>query len=482
MGANDGAGDAPLTFAQVELGGLLVGIAAEHVVRALPRPAGLARLPSSHDAIEGVFSHDGAAVPLVDLRRWMHDAPAREGAAPHAMVLQAGGRLVGLAADAIRGLVRLPRARIRQVQHDDAPDALFHSVATLDDGVSLISLLDPLRLMTLARAWTQGGGDAAGEILAGGGSTGGHAATPLQALLRIGAATVAVPATQVGEVIKLPPVQVLDLGDSAVAGMLQWRGAHVPVLSAARALDLEGAADSQLLLVLADHGRAVALPVNEVLAVRSLPAAAIEPAAGIGLDGRGLFSGLVCLDDGTRVLMLDSGAVLDAYAAPGLAGDAAGRSGSTAGSDGFEAQAHIVFDIGVQWAVPMSVLHEIAPCPADFQPAPANERAVAGTCEWRGRPLPVLDLRAGDARTAAPQRMMVVRHEGRAAGLLVEDVVALLPAHSATATQFSVAGGGAVRMITVGQAPQRKSYRVIDLASLPFFAQAGEESATPLSA
>jgi hypothetical protein len=49
--------------------------------------------------------------------------------------------------DAIRSLVRLPRSCVRKVHHDDAQYGFFHSVATLDDGESLISLVDPLRLM-----------------------------------------------------------------------------------------------------------------------------------------------------------------------------------------------------------------------------------------------------------------------------------------------------------------------------------------------
>jgi chemotaxis signal transduction protein len=63
--------DDRISFAQIELAGMMVVIESVHVMLALDRPPTLTRLPRSHAAIDGVFSHDGQVVPLVDLRKWL---------------------------------------------------------------------------------------------------------------------------------------------------------------------------------------------------------------------------------------------------------------------------------------------------------------------------------------------------------------------------------------------------------------------------
>jgi len=471
---NDRGHDPVLTFAQVEVGNMLIGIQSEYVVRALPRPRELARLPRSHGAIEGVFRSAGQVIPLVELRNWMGGAPAAPAA--QVLVLGAQDRTVGLAVDAIRGLLRLPASRIRRVHHDESEDDFFHSVATLDDSDGLISLLDPMRLMLQANAWTCNdalAADTAAEASGSGISLAAAAWTAPQALLRLGATVLAIPATQVGEVVRQPTVQPLALGASLVAGVMVWRDRHVPVVDAARALGLaeSEAGTRSLTAVLTQGERCVGLPVDEVLAVRPLDKARMVGPEHAGLDTGGPFTAVTGLDDDKRVLLIDTDWLLEKYAAAGLStADAAQTAGRGRGADA-NAQSYVVFDAGGQWAIPMAALQEIMPVPTNFDPAPANGHGVAGTFEWRSRALPIIDMPDLDshAESAIPLRLMVMEHEGRYAGLRVNDVVALVPARGGTITQFRRGSSAPVRIITIGRGIERKSYRILDFGTLPFF-------------
>jgi chemotaxis signal transduction protein len=460
-----------LAFAQVEVGGILVGIPAGCVVRALPRPHALAQVPRSSAALDGVFSDGGRVVPLVDLRRWMHGGDA-SGTLPHVMVLEADGRYVGLAVDTIRGIVRVPPARVRKVHHDDAADEFFHSVATLDDGTSLISLLDPLRLMEQAQAWAQV--DDAGEQQASEGRAG-QVAESLFALVRTGGKLIAIEAAHVGEVIRHIDVQPLDLGSSEITGILRRRGEQMPVLAGPAALGLEGCKPSATaaLMLLSDGSRWVALPIDAVHAVQPIDAASIQPATDAGLATASFFMG-VAAAGGESILVLDSGKVFDAFAVAGLgagADDDAGQQRQGAREGGTEA--HIVMRAGSEWAIPMSSVLEIAALPDDFAPVPGAADGVAGNATWRAEPLAILDLRA--ETTTVDQRrtrMVVVRHGERRAALLADDLTALLPANTAVHSRFKTVGGAAVDMLTVADAGARKSYRIMDVATLPYFASA----------
>jgi chemotaxis signal transduction protein len=460
-----------LAFAQVELGGILVGIPAPCVVRALPRPARLAQVPRSSAVVDGVFSDGERVVPLIDLRRWMANGDA-SGEQPHVMVLDVDGCSAGLAVNAILGLVRVPADRIRRVHHDDAADEFFHSVASLDDEGTMISILDPARLMAQVQAWTQN--QTAGAARDGTKVQAVRSQAALFALVRVAGSLVAVGANHAGEVVRNPQVQVLDLGDSGVAGILRRRGEQIPVL-AAGALGIGGAAqDSKavLMLLLYGAGLAVALPIDGVHSVESLDTSAVQPALDAGLAPGSFFTGVVRTADGESVLLLDSERVLSSYAVAGLSDGV--EETTQLQRDGELADAHIVVQAGQEWAIPMGCVHEILPLPDDFNAVPVPGESVIGSTYWRGLSLPVLDLGGGgtSTRDRRSTRMVVVEHEARHAALLADELTALLPSNSATRSRFRLAGGELMDMLTVGPSGARKSYRIMELGALPWFAAA----------
>jgi chemotaxis signal transduction protein len=445
--------DPLLSFARVALGDLAIGVDTRYVVRAVPRPSALTRLPRSHGAVDGVFADGAHAIPVVDLRKWMGEPAAS--APAQVLVLGAEGRLVGLAIDAVRGLVRARASQLQRIHHADVDEDFFHSVAP-DGGGVLLSLLDPLCLMERVQAWTAADrADAVASAAVQAEDAAG--AAPMQALVRLGATLLAVPAALVAQVLARPPAQPLLGGGRELLGMIEWRARHVPLLDLARMLELEGG-NAPLAMVLAQGERLVALPIDDVAAVRRLPAQDITPAREAGI-AHPLVEGVTLLDGGERVLLLGAEALLRTHAAPGLAQPA----DAGAGRRGARAPAHVVVDAGRRWAIPMSALEEILPLPAGLDDAGSG---VEATCHWRGRNLPLVDLREGE-QAAGPQRLVVVNHAGRHAALRVNDVIELLPAQLGELLQFRLAGGTPVRMIAVGQGAAGASYPVLDLDALP---------------
>ena len=458
----DAGADPLLAYAQVALGDLAIAIDTRHVVRALARPSTLARLPRSHGAIEGVFSDGAQAIPVVDLRKWMGDLA--DAAPAQILVLGAQGRRIGLAIDAVRGLVRARASQLQRVHHGDVEDDFFHSVAPAGDG-SLLSVLDPLRLMERVQAWTASAGGEAVQT-----ETASTAPAPVQALVRIGAAVLALPAALVAQVLDRPEAQPLLGAGRELLGVIGWRGRHVPLVDLGAMLGLESG-PAPLVAIVAQDDLLVALPIDEVVAVRPLPVGSAAAAGEAGID-HPLVRAISLLGDEDpqqRVLQIDADALLHTHAAPGLSRQDQAENASARGAK--RAPAHVVFDAGRRWAIPMAALEAILPLLDTTDEA----SAAMPTFAWRGRSLPLLDLRevVEDApERQAPQRVLVVRHAERHAALRVHDVVELLSANTGELLAFQAAGGARVRMITVGEGAGRTSYPVLDLDTLPFFSRA----------
>lgn len=462
--AHGGAGaDPALTLVHVRLGELAIGVDARFVLQALPRPARLARLPRSHDAIDGVFMDGERTVPLVDLRAWM-GVPVDPAAPPgHVLVLGAEGRTIGLAIDAACELVRVRQSQVRRVHREDAEDGFFHSVAPAGEDC-LLSLLDPLRLMERVQAWTEGAAE--GACVCASDSVAAEQRT--LALVRLGGALLGVPAQQVAQVLPRPAHRRLFAGAGDLIGMVEWQGRHLPLVDLAATLALADSA-APLMLVLAQGEACIAFPIDATLEVRSLPLDALTRAADAGLE-HPLVSALALDEDGERILVLDDGALLRRHAAPGLA--QAGRSDAGAGARGRRAGAHLVFDTGRRQAITMDLLEEILPLPPELNIDAEEPAGLQPTLLWRRRSIPVLDLREPGRDETGPraaERLVVVCHNGRHAALRVWDVVALLAAQQGELLEFSAPGKGRMRMITVEHDGVRSSYPVFDPGSLAYF-------------
>ena len=471
-------------FALVALGNLRMGVSTEHVVQAIPWPDTLAPLPRGNKALLGVFSHRGQVVPLVQLQKWIDPAADISSETQEVLILRAEGKVLGLAVDGVRGLVHAALADVHQVHHDGTPDEFFRSVVREEDKTSLLSLLDVPRLMLQVQTWAESmlldtAGAMVGPLCGVGGSTATPDATTSFAVVGTDQTLLGFDAAHVGEILPMPKVHTALASDSLFLGMARWRGRDVPVMDIKQAIGMStlNAASAPWLLVLSAQGRCIGVPVDTVELVRAIPAANIQPVATIAPAFSNLYLGTVHLDDKQRLFLLDTPALMASFSLSALSLQPEGGSSDGAlrrENDATTSSAHVVFRAGQTWAAPLNAaLQEICQLPAAFQPVPRDMDHTVGQLEWRSQAIPLLDLRWANHQVRthidAETRVMVVRVHGHTVGLVVEELVALIPAHVGTHTRFSMVGHAALHMITVGPTSAQTSYGVMHIPSLTYF-------------
>jgi purine-binding chemotaxis protein CheW len=225
----------------------------------------------------------------------------------------------------------------------------------------------------------------------------------------------------------------------------------------------------------------IGVPVDTLQSVRCFLRQEVQPHLEVGQVDAGLISGTVMLPEmEQRVLLLDAQALVQRWPESTLSqSSGSSRSAlraSAAGLDEAEIPAtngsYVVFSARQAWAAPMSLLCEIMPYPMSFRSADSSQDALLGHLEWRGRSLPMLDLRVltqQPRRAPEPQsKVLVVAVGDQHAALVVDDVHELLAAHLCVHTRWTLGGGLPVHMVTVGQGADQKSYRVIDFPALAF--------------
>ena len=105
------------------------------------------RLPDAPDYIKGVINLRGVIVPVVDMRLKFRLAKAEYNALTVMIVLNVGGRVVGMVVDSVSDVVRLSGEQVRPVPEIGATiDRQFLTgIGTLDQ--RMLILLDIERLM-----------------------------------------------------------------------------------------------------------------------------------------------------------------------------------------------------------------------------------------------------------------------------------------------------------------------------------------------
>lgn len=459
-------------FALFDLGQNRIGIATQHVVQAVAYPQNITQLPRARNALEGVFMHRGQMVPLVDLLRWIDPQSQHRCQSQQVLVLRADDKVIAILVDAIKGLLRAPDAHVSAVHHDADALEFFHSVVLAEDGVTLIGLLDPLRLATQAKVWA---GSAAPQGVTGPGmqTSGQRAAEALEtvAVVRLGNTQLALPAVAVGEVLTGAVVQTMRGLGREFIGMTRWRGADIPVINLAALLALpELEADSpKWLVVLHFEDRTLAFYVHEICTVGAFDTTGLQTESGLPDAMKALCLGTYVAQTGERVAVLNARAVLAAIALSQRApsGAAARESGTL--QLAFEghagASALVVFKSRQLWAAPMQGMREIITMPTAFQNLSDTNGAVLGSMEWRGQAIALVDLRKTfDAQRSAlteNTRVVVVEQDERFTAWVVEGVSGLIPAHSGTRSRFTTQGA-LVEMVTVGDGAAQQSYQLMD--------------------
>ena len=461
-------------FALFDLGPRRIAVATQHVVQATPYPQNLTSRPRASHALEGVFMHRGQLVPLVNLLKWIDPQSPHNSSSQQVLVLQADGKVIGILVDAIKGLLRTPDENVRAVHHDNDALEFFHSVVLAQDGVTLLSLLDPARLAMQAQVWAREIADSGAEVTA---STVRNA-TPLETVVvvRLNKIQMALPAVAVGEVLTGAVVKTMRGLGREFIGMTRWRGADIPVIDMAALLGLPEPQEpnAQWLVVLSFDNRMLAFYVHEMCAVRAMDASGLQLESGMPQTMKALCLGTYLSQSGERVVALDVTALLRAVSLSQLAPGDPAKDAKTVLQLGFEGGAGIgalvVFKSKQQWAASMQGMREITKVPAAFHKLGATG-ALLGSMEWRGQALALVDLRKTfDAQPSVlsdAARVIVAEHGAHITAWLVEGVSGLIPAHTGTRSRFT-AKGALVEMVTVGSGAEQQSYQLMEFSQLQY--------------
>lgn len=467
----------PDTQAVLVSGEWVFGVRADQVVQVVPRPTSLTTLPRSGHCLAGVLPFRGRAVPVVDLRAWHQPGSTPASTQPLVAVLSDGAHWAGLLVDEARNLRRIPQERIQRLHHDDDATELFHSMASLDDG-SLLSLLDPARLMQRAQVWADVADPDGLHGSAGNGEMHAQAEderTGAYAILRLGQGMYGLPTACVAELIRRPALQSVWGDSGRLLGMLRWRGRDVPVVNPAPEVGEPVSSDAPWLALLCDasqgpEGPVIAVPCNGLERVATYDARHVQAMDSTMTTGGTACTGLIQEDRGP-LRLLDADALVAALAMRFEAPD--GTPARHLGGDGpaLHPQALVVFQARTSLAVPIQQLQSIEPLPApDLVARAARGLSPHETLSWRGQALPLVclqqHLRPGEPAVTPYRRVLITTIAGRLCAWLIGEVEQLIAPKTGQLTRVRLPDARTVDIVTHERPTGRASYELVDFARL----------------
>jgi chemotaxis signal transduction protein len=430
-----------LTLARIRIGEVGIGIRIEAVLQALPLPDTFSRLPLRTHALLGMVDHDGMAVPVVDLARWLDVGAAPAGAVPQLLLLRDRDRTVGLRVDALEELVEVEAAALQRLHHGNDPDDVFHSAVPAGNGV-LLSLLEVTRLADLAQCWST-----APTAATAAASAAPPVADTLQrtcyALLDTGHGLIGVPPAALAEVLALPPLT--HIGSSA---WCRWHDSQLALIASTALFQAPGVdtrvAAAPLLAVLQHADLALGVPVQAVLRLEEF-GPGVPSTDGVGENVIDASGATVLLVDVTRLLARHPEAAL-------ARGDSVTATASTSAGTG-NAEAYVVFDAAGLQALPLAAIEQIVPLDAP----------PGTTMAWHGAAIPLIDLRGEAPGTdGADGTVLVAQGAHGLAGHVVRSVQSLIPAGAGR--MFNMGANG-TEFITTDDGGQQATYRIASLAA-----------------
>ena len=393
--------------------------------------------------------------------------------------------MIGLKVDAIVGLTEVPAKALTQVHHDAGEEEVFHTVVKSADLNRVVSVLDVARLIELAVAWhapSKEQTDHAGQARTAddvGADTADNAdtadaappaPTALYALLGAGDIRMALPATELAEVIPMPELHAIGaMGGNGGSSYCLWRGRHIAVMDGAV---MAGQRPSRamghrprLLAILERDGLALGLAVREALELRDLP-----------VPDDGALVSTVFSDDGGAIQVVDTLRLFAETPEVSLSKSNDTPAASQDPAQRFNASAYIVFQTEQHLATPIDPIEEILA----LKPEHSDARGLLlSKIEWRDKAIALVDLRPLETTPAVGGRVIVVRQpadanaNGNAStsasafmGFVVKQVVLLIPPNTGKLYRMGLGGSGGMELITTGEGADQVSYRTIDLTAV----------------
>ncbi|MYM37725.1 chemotaxis protein CheW [Duganella qianjiadongensis] len=436
----------PGIFALMQLGSWHFGVDAALIQHARPY-AQPDPLSTSTPLLSGSLTLDEQPLPAVNLEHWLAADTGDMTAAPtaggyHVILEQAGIRLA-LRVDQLGGMRELPADTLASAR-PHAGIALLHSV-TFDDGATL-HLLDAAELNRQLQSVMEAA-ELQQQLLQRSASEEPRLLPPM-GIFELEGQRYALPASLIHEVTPCPEMSTPFLWGGPLRGVAEWRGQHVYLLDPAGL----GARQSRaaMLAVVGEQQGFLGLPIDAAITLRRFRQDQLS-----GADDGLLYAGLIVEDQASPIRLLDAAALLNLI--PRTATTA--RQLNSDHAQQRSREAYLVCRAGIRLAIPIQLVQQVCLLPADFSLAAGPDESADGSITWRGQTLPL------HALGTRPTRMLVICHDQRMLGLLVDAVETLLPALSATLPRAIRVAGQPFRVISTRDA----SYTLFEPEQLDFF-------------
>lgn len=279
----------------------------------VPLPDSIATLPHADSVVLGSIAVRDVLLPLLSLRALLALPQKEQGACARIVVVRIGAHRVGLAVDAMRGVIRVAESQIDAVPPVLArggAEARIQAICRLERGDRLVSVLAPEHLIRdditarlLETASTEDGmtksmsGDAQEQFL----------------IFRIGQSAFGLPIGTVIEVAALPPkLTRLPKAPAFVQGVMTLRNLAIPVIDQTMRFDGTPAQGARRRVIVVRIGEmAAGFVVDAVSEVRSISVAALGPAPNMGSEHTQVFDRVATLEDERIVLIVSPQELLD---------------------------------------------------------------------------------------------------------------------------------------------------------------------------
>jgi purine-binding chemotaxis protein CheW len=291
----------------------------DRVQEIVPLPDSISIIPRAETAVLGVTSLRDTLVPLLSLHVLLgFPIPRATDERPRVLVVPYGRKLVGLVADRTKEILRVDPGLV-----DSLPSMLnrgegvaeVQSICRLDGGARLVSVLAPDQLLRADAASAAMGGN--GETMEVNMAQRDQAMGDVEQFIvfHLNREEYAVPIAAVDEVTRVPDeLTRIPKAPTFIEGLMNLRGAVVPVVDQRRRLDLPAASwDARArIVVITFDGLKAGFLVDGVSELLKIPRAAIGPAPELSEDQFRLISRVANLEDQNRmILIVDAPALLN---------------------------------------------------------------------------------------------------------------------------------------------------------------------------
>ncbi len=394
-------------FGTFGLGTTEIGIDVNEILEVVNAPEDVVPVPLSPPFMLGVFNLRGMIIPILDVGELLGIHADQEENRKVAILEDQGVRY-GLVFDSTKEIVRVDDSALKSFSYeaDDSEPVtpgrrVVAGVLRLDDGNRLVDVIHARRLARIENLPRIV--DPKNPVSDKGGSPGGIRKQCIT--FQVEDHLLALEMTAVSEIIPMPDYQESSLADELCLGMTTLRGVVMPLLRLSKMLDGDRSdedegLDSKKVIVMHHGSDRFGLVVDEVTSILAYTDQQMLPIPDYNQEKESLVRGCIVPSDGSEVLLLDHGRILEDE---GIVGVTQSHQALYQGESLVEVEtrstgsgerfSYITFSLGHRAALPVLDVREIIEFPESLTHTPGTPEHIRGVFNLRGKLVSVVDLR-----------------------------------------------------------------------------------------